>query len=90
MIRTKKVSCIICAYNERSRIGNILNVSSNHPLIDEIIVVDDGSSDNLGKEIIKFEGVRYIKHNKNLGKSFSMLDGCYKAKNKFVLFLSPR
>jgi len=82
-----KVSCIICAYNEGPRIGNILEVVTNHSLIDEIIVVNDGSSDNTEIESLKFKTVKFIRHRKNLGKSQSMLDGCNKAKNDLVLFL---
>jgi glycosyltransferase involved in cell wall biosynthesis len=83
----KKISCIIPAYNEEPRIGNILKVLVNHPLIDEIIVVDDCSSDNTEKEALKFEGIKIVKHEKNLGKSRSMLDGCEIAKNDSVMFL---
>ena len=47
MTQTKnKVSCIIAAYNEGPRIGAVLDAISNNSLIDEIIVVNDGSKDN--------------------------------------------
>ena len=83
----KKVSCIICAYNEEPRISNVIKDVLNHPLLDEIIIVDDGSSDNTSKEVLKFKGIRNIRHKKNLGKSPSMLDGCNNAKNDVVMFL---
>ena len=38
------ISCIICAFNEAPRIAAVLGVVSGHPLREEVIVVDDGSS----------------------------------------------
>lgn len=40
-----KVTCIIPAYNEERRIGQVLDVIVKHPGINEIIVVNDGSKD---------------------------------------------
>lgn len=83
----KKISCIISAYNEGPRINYDLKVVSNHPLIDEVIVVDDGSSDNTSEEAFKFKDVRVIRHKENMGKTRSMLDGCNNSENDLVMFL---
>ena len=42
---TYALSCIIPAYNEAPRIAAVLAVVLDHPLIGEVLVVDDGSSD---------------------------------------------
>src|SRR5262249_34755298 len=39
------VSCVVCAYNEADRIRNILDVIVGHPALTEVIVVNDGSTD---------------------------------------------
>jgi glycosyltransferase involved in cell wall biosynthesis len=83
----KKVTCVICAYNEGPRIAKVLSVVTQHPLIDEVIVVDDHSHDTTIEEVRKFNDVHIIKHKKNKGKAGSMLDGCSHARNEVVLFI---
>ncbi len=83
----QKVSCIIPAYNEGKRIGNVLRIVDKHPLIKEIIVIDDGSKDDTLSQIKKFKGIHLIVHKKNKGKSWTMMDGIAAAKGPLVLFL---
>ena len=40
-----KTTAIIPAYNEEKRIGDVLEAVKKSRLVDEIIVVDDGSED---------------------------------------------
>ena len=48
------VSCIIAAYNEEKRIGDVLKVVSTHPLIDKVVVVDDAHwADDASRKLIK-------------------------------------
>src|SRR5258708_696639 len=83
----KKVSCIIPAYNEGERIGRVLEAAVGHHLIEEIIVIDDGSSDNT-KDIVKgFGGVTFIEHGTNKGKSAAVHAGIMKSKGELLLFL---
>lgn len=39
-----EISCTVCAYNERDRIQEILTAVHGHPMLKEVIVVDDGST----------------------------------------------
>jgi glycosyltransferase involved in cell wall biosynthesis len=40
-----KVTAIVPAYNEEKNIGNVLKVLLDSKILNEIILVDDGSSD---------------------------------------------
>jgi glycosyltransferase involved in cell wall biosynthesis len=82
-----KISCIIPAYNEELRIGTILRVVYSHPLIDEIIVIDDGSKDRTKNVVKKFDGIQLIVHKKNKGKSQTVVDGIIRSKGDIVLLL---
>mgnify|MGYP001616152060 FL=1 len=82
-----KVSCIIPAYNEELRIGTVLRAVYEHPLIDEIIVVDDGSQDRIEDVVKKFEGVQLIIHEKNKGKSQTVVDGIVQSKGDIIFLL---
>lgn len=39
------LTCLIPAWNEAGRIGGVLGVVAAHPLLAEVIVIDDGSTD---------------------------------------------
>lgn len=81
------VSCIIPAYNERSRIEKILRVVSNYRGIMEVIVVDDGSKDNTKEVVKRFKKVKLITYKKNMGKTFAVQRAVKKAKGKFLIFI---
>ena len=83
----EKVSCIIPAYNEAARIENILRAVSGHPLIDELIVVDDASSDGTSGVVKKYKDVFLIEHKKNQGKSRAIVSGVKASKGKYLFFL---
>ncbi len=67
----EKVCAIIPAFNEAERIGEILEKLSKSKLIDEIIVSDDGSTDNL-KDVVSKYDVKYVCSEYNLGKGHAM------------------
>lgn len=82
-----KISCIIPTYNEEARITGVLNVISTHPLIDEVIVVDDGSKDNTRSIVSRFPNVHLIIHEKNQGKSKAIYTGIRASQGEFLLFV---
>ncbi|MDZ4216752.1 MAG: hypothetical protein U1C97_00355 [Candidatus Gracilibacteria bacterium] len=40
------ISCIVPVFNEAKRVEKVSTVLVGHPLIDEVIVINVGSSDN--------------------------------------------
>jgi glycosyltransferase involved in cell wall biosynthesis len=75
----KKVSAIICAYNEEKTIKDVIISVSKSRIIDEIIVVNDGSVDNtqkIIKELKKEIEIRDIHFEENKGKRFCNGCGC--------------
>lgn len=86
----EKISVIIPAKNEEEKIGHLLK-SLVSKYIDEIIVVNDDSSDNTIKEVEKFKHVKLInlsnKPKGYLGKNYAVLEGYKHCKNNNILFL---
>lgn len=82
----KKISVVIAAYNEEPRIATVLGVVENHPLIDEVIVVNDGSKDNTVDVIKKFN-VTLIDNEQNMGKTLSVKRGIEAARNEIIMLL---
>jgi glycosyltransferase involved in cell wall biosynthesis len=83
----EQISCIIPAYNEAARIQSVLKAVVNHPLIDEVIVVDDGSQDAT-RDILKNQtGITAVLLDKNQGKSNAIVQGLLRAKHELILMI---
>ena len=85
--RRSSISCVIPAYNEGPRIKAVLDVVAAHPLIDEIIVVDDGSSDDTAAFVSGREKVVLISLSKNGGKTRALAAGLARARGTHLLLV---
>ncbi len=83
----KTISCVIPAYNEGRRIGGVLSAVVGHPLIAEVIVVDDASTDHTARVVRSFPGVRLVRLDRNHGKARALHAGIQAAVNPVLLLL---
>lgn len=82
-----KVSVIIPAYNEATRIGNVLTPCLESTLADEVIVVNDCSDDNTEEVVKKYPKVTLINNTCNHGKHHAMKKGVEACIGDIILFL---
>ena len=60
---------------------------SLHPLLGEVIVVNDGSTDHTAQIVQSFDGIHLIAHTKNRGKSAAVASGIAAARHDLVMLL---
>jgi glycosyltransferase involved in cell wall biosynthesis len=89
-----RLSIVIPAYNESARIGNalerVLACVEERKWDAEILVVDDGSTDDtvavVGSWIAKHDRLHLIRNRGNRGKGYSVRNGLLQAAGEIVLF----
>lgn len=86
----EKITAIICVLNEEKTIRNVILSIQAFSIVNEIIIVNDGSTDNTG-EIIKDlkQQIDIIDVNlpKNRGKGYAMAIGVEYATNEIIVFV---
>lgn len=84
-----KLSVIIPTYNEEKTVAQLINKVHGINLTKEIIIVNDGSSDNTYDEIKKAiynkNNFKIINNKKNFGKGYSIRNGLEQVKGDIVL-----
>ena len=90
-----EISVVIPAYNEAARIARTLRSTVEHlkargaPF--EVLVVDDGSSDNTVEVVRKLSGdlpgIRCLQNPRNLGKGAAVKNGVFSARGRLIAFL---
>jgi glycosyltransferase involved in cell wall biosynthesis len=84
------LSIVIPAYNEARRIRDTLEsvcrFRESKPYSIELIVVDDGSTDQTVETVSGFPGIRLVRNDRNHGKGFTVRHGVLEARGEFILF----
>ena len=86
MAETKSTSVIIPTYNEALAIGEVVSTLVNAASWHEVIVVDDGSSDETGDRAKK-AGATVARHPYNKGNGASVKTGVRKATGDYILIM---
>jgi len=90
MYNNLKISAIISAYNEENTVAEVVATILDSNIIDEVIVVNDGSTDNTSKNLEQFlsdSKCTYIEYENNRGKSFAMVEGVETATGEIIVFI---
>ncbi|MFQ5764171.1 MAG: dolichyl-phosphate beta-glucosyltransferase [Rhodospirillales bacterium] len=89
-----KLSVVIPAYNEQDLIGatleSVVNFAGRHGLTMEILLVDDGSTDDTVERALRVDtgpvALRCLRGETNRGKGFAVRRGMLEAAGECVLF----
>ena len=80
------ISCILPVYNNEETVEHVLSTLLNSHFIDEVIVVNDASTDNSCKILAKFNSkIKLITNSINLGKGGAFVEGLKVAKGNLIL-----
>ncbi|HEX4081350.1 MAG TPA: glycosyltransferase, partial [Acidimicrobiales bacterium] len=88
-IEYRTLSVIVPVYNERTTVAEIVRRvrAVDVPLVVDVVVVDDGSSDGTDKVLAAIEDstVRVITHERNQGKGAAIRTGLAHAHGDLIL-----
>jgi glycosyltransferase involved in cell wall biosynthesis len=91
MTTTPALTCVIPAFNEAPRIGAVLAAALAAAEIDEVIVVDDGSTDTTARVVedwkTRHPRLRLIRQPENRGKSRAVVAGLRAARGTYLMLI---
>ncbi|HQA87729.1 MAG TPA: glycosyltransferase family 2 protein, partial [Candidatus Dojkabacteria bacterium] len=84
------VSAIVPAFNEEKTVFNVISILQSLSVINEVICINDGSTDSTKEILGKFQDnkkVKVINLDKNKGKGNALAVGIKNSKGDIVLFI---
>jgi glycosyltransferase involved in cell wall biosynthesis len=84
--RTPRVAAIVPAFNEEETLADVLSVLKETPLVDEILVVSDGSTDDT-VSIARAMGIHTLHLHKNHGKGMALSMGAVHTSAPILVFV---
>ena len=88
MNNRKFISAIIPIFNEEKTIAKIIKTLLKSDLIDEVVCVNDGSTDQSLTILKNFKNkIKLVNLKKNQGKGFALVEGIKKAKGEIIFFI---
>ena len=84
--KTPSVSVIIPAFNEEATVAQVVSVARKLSYVDEVIVVDDGSTDRTVEEA-ESAGATVISHSVNQGKGAAIKTGFKNSHGDVIAFI---
>ena len=82
----ESLSIVIPAKNEAKSIGDIVSMAGTEYPDAEIIVVDDGSTDNTA-EVAENAGATVVRHPESLGNGAAIKSGAREANGEILAFM---
>ena len=80
-------SAIIAAYNEEETVGGVIEALLQSPLVDEVVVVSDGSTDRTAAIASAFADVKVVSLARNQGKGRAMRHGVAASTGDILFFV---
>ena len=85
--RYANCSIVISAYNEEESIGSLLEEIINLALVEEIIVVNDCSTDSTQEIVRRFSQVNLVNNYRNMGNGASVRKGILKSTKEYIVLM---
>lgn len=82
----QRVTAIVPVYNEAETLADVIRALQETDLVDEVLVVSDGSTDGT-LDVIRQSGVRAIHLTSNAGKAVAMATGIAHTASPIIVFI---